>query len=74
MPHFRLASYLVENCPECQTEATIPLVAGRQIMKCSNCDANLSFEFPSNSAVLRDVIDRVKQVEKLIDESYFNRP
>lgn len=73
MPKLNLIPTLSEPCPECQTEAIIPFVSGRQVMKCSNCDARLSFEFPANSNVLREILDKVKQVEKLLDETYFNR-
>mgnify|MGYP006274795455 CR=1 FL=1 len=71
MPAFRLVPLLTEACPECQTEVVIPFVAGRQVQACGKCGAQLGFELPSKA--VGEVLDRVKQVEIVLDDALHRR-
>lgn len=70
MPTFRLVPILTEPCPECKAEITIPFVAGRQVQACA-CGAKLGLELPGQA--VREVIERVTQVETLLHDALHRR-
>jgi hypothetical protein len=74
MPNFHLTPTISVACPQCRTQATVAFIMGRQVLKCNNCEATMSFEFPPDARGAFDkVIGLVKQMESKIEEMIFPR-